>query len=383
MTPILKHPAWIEIDLLQFQRNIALIKQHSPGTKLCLPIKANAYGHGLIPIAKAAAKAEVDYLGVACLQEGILLREAGIGLPILVFGAIHENQMKDLIENELEFTVASLYKAKLVAKQCQDIQKKCKIHVEIETGMQRTGVRPETAFSLLNYIHSEKCFELKGIYSHLSTADDPQSQTAFQQIQIFQQFSSAYKKAHTAPLLYHLANSGGLCYFPEAHLDMVRPGLLSFGYFPGPKIQNLEGIKPILSVKAKVAYFKVVGKNQGISYGHTYKTKQETRVVTVPIGYGDGLRRDLSNRGEVLIRGKRYQISGTICMDQFMVDIQHNEAYVGDEVVLIGKQGNEEILLEDMASLCKTIPYEILCQFNNRLPRFYYDADNPSSFNAV
>lgn len=367
------HPAWIEIDLIQFRRNIEIIKNHIGDAKICLPVKANAYGHGLIPIAKAASHAKVDYLGVACLQEGILCREAGIQKPILVFGAIHEDQIEDLLNYELEFTVASLFKAKLVAKQCQLLQKKCKIHIEIETGMQRTGVRVESAKELMNYINSEKCFEIKGVYSHMATSDDPKSSFAKEQIEKFKSFTQENNLKKYPNLIIHLANSGGISYFPNSHFDMVRPGILTFGYFPGPKAESLEGIKPILSVKAKIAYFKVVDANQGISYGHRYTTKEQTRVITVPIGYGDGLRRDLSNRGQVLLHGKKYPIAGTICMDQFMVDIQQNEAYVGDEVVIIGKQDSNEILLEDMAKMCNTITYELLCNFNNRLPRYYKD----------
>lgn len=368
------HPAWIEINLQQFKNNIKIIQQHLGQSKFCLPIKANAYGHGLIPIAKAAAEAHVDYLGVACLQEGVLLRNAGINIPILVLGAIHENQIPDLLEYNLEFTISSLFKAKMVATECKKSQKKCKVHVEIDTGMQRTGVRPETAIELLNYLYSEHCFNIVGLYSHLATSDDPNNSFTQQQINLFQNFIDQYELKKKNPgLICHISNSGGLCYFPKSYMDMVRPGLLTFGYFPGPPIEALQEIKPIFSVKANIGFFKVVDSNQGISYGHTYRTTEQTRVVTIPIGYGDGLRRELSNRGHVLIQGLRYSIAGTICMDQFMVDIHKNEAYVGDEVVLIGTQGNNQITLEEMAKLCNTITYEILCGFNNRLPRYYHD----------
>lgn len=385
------HPAWIEIDLQQFKQNLTTIRNfidhmklgvksevgsgmgsHSGHTKLLVPIKANAYGHGLIPIARAARDAKVDYLGVSCSQEGVELRKAGITLPILVMGAIHEEQIPELLNYGLEFTIASLYKAKMVAKQCLEHHKKCKVHIEIETGMQRTGVRPETALEVLNFLYSENCFEVTGIYSHLATSDNPNSEFARSQIKKFQNFIKTHeiKRKHPS-LICHISNSGGLCYFPESHMDMVRPGILTFGYFPGPRVEALNSIQPILAVKAKISFFKVVSKDQGISYGLTYRTKEETRVVTVPIGYGDGLRRELSNRGSVIIRGKRYPIAGTICMDQFMVDIDHEEAFVGDEVVLVGRQGNEVASLEEMARLCHTIPYEILCGFNNRLPRRY------------
>lgn len=371
----LSHPAWVEIDLNQFKKNIQLVQQHIGKSKFCLPIKANAYGHGIIPIAKAAVEAKVDYLGVSCLQEGAILRKAGIKIPIFVMGAIHEEQIEELLNHQLEFTVSSLYKAKLVAEKCLRLQKKGKVHIEMDTGMQRTGVRPQTAIELLNFLQQAKCFELTGVYTHFATADKADDEFAKIQIETFKTFVDSYIRNPNNPYpntLCHISNSGGVCHFPEAHMDMVRPGLLVFGCFEKQFNNPLESIQSIFNVKAKISYFKVVDANQGISYNHSYKTKDKTRIVTIPVGYGDGFRRALSNRGSVIIRGKRYPIVGTVCMDQFMVDIGQNEAYVGDEVILVGKQGLEEITLQEMATLCDTIPYEILCGFNDRLPRFYY-----------
>jgi alanine racemase len=360
---MIPHPAWIEIDLTQFRNNISIIRKYIGKSLFCLPVKANAYGHGLCEIGKAAEEAGIDYLGVAHLQEGIGLRNAGLKLPILVLGAFHEDQINDLIDYNLEFAISSKYKAELVAEKSKG--RKCRVHLEVDTGMQRTGVRPETARTLLPYLKSLENLEVVGIYSHLATADRPQDPLALKQIQNFQEL------VKDIPLLRHLANSGGTAYFPEAHLDMVRPSLLTFGYLPEPCPAPLQEIRPCFSLKAKVSYFKVVKPGEGISYGHSYVTKKQTRIVTVPVGYGDGYRRCLSNRGSVLIRGKRFPICGTICMDQFMVDVGDEEVFVGDEVVLIGKQGNEEITLKEVAELCDSIPYEILCQLNERIPRIY------------
>ena len=365
------HPAWIEIDLVQFKKNLAIIKAYIGHRKLCLPIKANAYGHGLVPIAKAAVEAQVDYLAVSCLQEGALLREAGIHSPILVMGAIHEEQIEELITHKLEFTLSSLYKAKLAARKCLALHLSCRVHVEVDTGMERTGVRPETAVELLDYLDANACFEVVGIYSHLATADDPGSPFAVEQIRAFTGFVASQAGKRRSTPIAHLANSGGVCHFPESLLDMVRPGLLAFGYFPCKDNPRLRDLAPCFSIKAKVSYFKVVAKGHGISYGHTYTTPRDTRIVTVPVGYGDGLRRALSNRASVLIRGRRYPIVGTICMDQFMVDLGQDEAYVGDEVTLVGRQGDQEASLIEMSNLCQTIPYDILCGFNDRLPRVY------------
>lgn len=364
------HPSWIEVDLAQFKKNISIVRRHIGSKLFCLPIKANAYGHGLCAIGQAAEKAGVDYLGVAHLQEGIRLREANIKIPILVLGAIHEDQILDLINYQLEFTISSKFKADLVAEKYNNFQQKCRVHLEVDTGMQRTGVRVETAKALYQHLLHLQCFDVVGIYSHLSIADQPEHPFNLKQIEMFNRLMQD-PLFEERPLIRHIANSGGTAFFSSSHLDMVRPALITFGYLPSNYPASLEGIAPCFSLKAKVSYFKVVGKGEGISYGHSYITSKQTRIVTIPIGYGDGYRRSLSNRGSVLIRGQRFPIVGTVCMDQCMVDIGNSEVYVGDEVVLIGKQGNEEIPLAEIASLYDTIPYEVLCCFNERLSRVY------------
>lgn len=364
------HPSWVEIDIKQFKRNIYVIRRHIGNALFCLPVKANAYGHGLCAIGKAAEEAGVDYLAVAHLQEAVKLRCNGIALPILVLGAIHEEQIPDLIDFDFEFTISSKFKADLVAQRCRKLGRRCRIHIEVDTGMQRTGVRPDTALELFKYIKSLECFEIKGIYSHLATADEPDDSFTLKQIADFILLTSGSLMKGT-PLIRHLSNSGGTIHYPEAHLDMVRPSLIAFGHLPPRYPHSFREIAPCFSLKTKVSYFKVVRGGEGISYGHRYKTVEQTRIVTVPIGYGDGYRRCLSNRGHVLIRGKRFPIVGTICMDQFMVDIGQQEVYVGDEVVLIGKQGNEEITVQEIADHCNTNAHEVLCFFNDRLPRIY------------
>lgn len=368
--PLYPHPTWIEVDLGQFKKNIAIVRAQIGQSKLCLPVKGNGYSHGIVPIAKAGIEAGVDSLAVSCLQEGVKLRLSGVQIPILVFGAIHEDQVRDLLHFDLEFSISSKFKADLVAKSCQKEQKKCRVHLEVDTGMQRTGVRCATALELFQYLKTLQCFEVVGIYSHLATGERPHDLVAIQQIQIFRELlAHPIFKGHSH--LAHIANSNGLIHYPDSHLDMVRPGLSVFGYLPECIPSCFSEIRPCFSLKSKVSYFKVVGKGEGISYGHTYVTSKQTRIVTVPIGYGDGYRRALSNRGSVLIRGKRFPIAGSICMDQFMVDVGNHEVYVGDEVVLIGKQGDQEITLQEVARLCDTIPYEVLCLLNERIPRFY------------
>lgn len=365
------HPAWIEIDLAQFRKNISIIKKSIGATRLCLPVKANAYGHGLCEMATVAMKEGVDYLAVAHVQEAIELRNAQITCPILVLGAIHENQIPFLLEYDLDFSISSPFKAKLVHDACQRLKKRCRVHLEVDTGMRRTGMRCETAARLFHELEKSDYFEVVGIYSHLATANSPQDEIAQAQIRAFSAFRALPIFADKA-LIFHLANSSGVLHFPNAHFDMVRPAMLSFGYADTitPKI---DGLAPCFSLKARVAYFKIIYAGEGVSYGHTFVAQKNTRVVTVPVGYGDGYRRALSNRGFVLINGKRFPIVGTICMDQFMVDVGEESVFVGDEVVLIGRQGAEEISVKEVAQWCETIPYEILCLFNDRIPRVYRD----------
>lgn len=364
------HPAWIEIDLGQFHQNIRLLKKHVAPSLFCLPVKANAYGHGLCEMSLAAQQAGVDFLAVAHCQEAVLLRKAHIHIPILVLGAIHETQLDDLIDYNLDVSLSSKFKADLLAKRCYERKKRCRVHLEVDTGMQRTGVRCETAKNLFSHLETLGCFDIIGVYSHMATSDITNHPFNEKQITAFKQLLNE-SPFNGKPLICHLANSGGVLHFTKSHLDMVRSSILTLGYPSSELPEALKGISACFNLKAKVSYFKVVEAGVGISYGHSYTTSKQTRIVTVPVGYGDGYRRSLSNQASVLINGKRFPIVGTICMDQFMVDIGDDEVHVGDEVVLIGKQGAEEITLQEIAQLCDTIPYEILCQFNQRLPRLY------------
>jgi len=358
------HPAWVEIDLEQLRKNLSIVRQYLGKTLYCLAVKSDAYGHGLCRVGKIAEEMGVDYLAVAHLQEGLVLRQAGVKLPILVLGAIHEDQIPYLIDSDLEFTISSKFKAELVYKKA--LKKRCRVHLEVDIGMHRTGVRPHTARELFQYMDSFDCFEIVGIYSHLPKAAYPEDPLTRKQIALFKELLNA-PPFQGKKLIRHIANSKAVVHFPESHLDMVRPAMLTFGY------ESFLSVKPCFSLKAKVSYFKVVEPDSSISYGYSFTTSKKSRIVTVPVGYGDGYCRSLSNRGSVLIRGNRFPIVGTICMNQFMVDIQEREVHPEDEVVLIGSQGEEEISLMEFAELCGTIPYEVLCLFSGKLPRKYVE----------
>lgn len=375
---------FIEINKAQFITNLTTIKdilaQQSTASKvkICLPVKANAYGHGLIEIAKLAEPI-VDYLAVARTEEGVVLRTNGITKPILVFGTFVPEQIPTLLLNQLEVTVPSMLRARQIVDVCQRLKTTCLVHIKIDTGMNRIGVRPENAWELINLVLNSPELKLVGIYSHLASSDIINDTYTSNQIDKFRNLADQVKQIDNN-IICHLANSGGVCHYTESFFDMVRPGILSYGYFPNlnsmevmkNQIPALKNIKPCFSLKSQVAYFKVVPASSGISYNQKYVTSTQTRITTIPIGYGDGYRRGLSNIGNALINGKCYPIAGTICMDMTMIDIgPDGTAHVGDEVVLIGQQGNHEITLESIAEKCQTITYEILCDFNERLVRVY------------
>ena len=368
------HATRIEIDTLQFITNLQAIRNKVSDAKICLPLKANAYGHGILQMAQIAIP-YVDYLAVAYFEEGVLLRSNGITLPILVFGAFGSDDVAELVNNKLEITISSIFKATQIAEYCKNSGQKARVHIKVDTGMNRVGVRVETAPQLLKYVLSLRELELIGIYSHLATADEDDNTFTIEQIKKFTVVANLAKSLKP-DIICHLANSAGVCYYPDSYFDMVRPGIMSYGYLPrqnDPKNSGtLSYIKPCFSLKSRVMYTKIVEKGQGISYNHRYITKTRTRVITLPIGYGDGYPRMLSNIGEIILGGNKYNISGTICMDMLMVDIGENGiAHVDDEVVLIGKQGDSEITIKSVADKCGTIVYEILCGFVDRIPRIY------------
>ena len=367
------HPTQIEINTAQFITNLQAIRKWiGIPVKICLPVKANAYGHGLLGISQLA-EPYIDYFGVACLDEGRQLRNHNIYKPILVFGAFDEEQLPGLIANNLDITISSPYKAQLLANYCELYNCKCRVHLKVDSGMRRVGVRPDSAYALIDYILAHPKLELCGIYSHFAASEELDNDLTDIQLQEFIPVAK-YAKNLKPDILCHIANSGGVCYHPQSYLDMVRPGLLSYGYFPGDKLTQspLCQIKPVFALKSRVSYFKVVSSGAGISYNHRYHSAVQARIITLPIGYGDGYRRGLSATGQVIIRGTKYPIAGNICMDMLMVDLgASGEAYVGDEAVLIGEQNSVAITIEELAASLNTIIYEILVGFNERIPRVY------------
>lgn len=363
-------PTRIVVDLDHLAFNLRSIRAHV-GVPVMGIVKANAYGHGLVPVALHLQAQGVEQLGVAFVEEGIALRQAGITTPILVLGGIFGPQVAQYLAHDLEITVSSLDKLRQVEAAAEAANRKAVIHLKIDTGMERIGVHSYSARPFIEAAVASPWCVLKGIYSHLACSDDPASSMTARQVERFTEACAHFERIGAPMPVRHLANSGGVLHFPETWLDMVRPGIVLYGVQPDPAAHRTIELQPVMALASQVVYFKVVKAGNTVSYGGTWAPQDDTRVVTVPIGYGDGYPRALSSNAQVLIHGRRYPVVGRICMDQFMVDIGHDSAWNEDEVVLIGRQGDEAISAEELARLAGTIPYEVLTRLNDRIPREY------------
>jgi alanine racemase len=362
---------WIEVDLPQLGRNLDLIKARVAPSKVMAVVKANGYGHGLAEVACYLAS-RADYIGVAVLEEGILLRQKGVVTPILVLGGIWGDQIPHYIRHDLTLTASSVGRLEQIADAARALNRKARVHLKIDTGMERIGVHYYSASTLQEAaLRCGPWIEVEGIYSHFANAEAADLGHARLQLERFQDVLSFYEKKSLPMPLRHMANSAAVLRLPESWLDMVRPGILMYGVLPAPGLACPAEIRPALAWKSRVVYFKVVRPGHPVSYGSTWQSGHPVRIVTVPVGYGDGYFRSLSNKASVLIRGRRYPQVGAVCMDQVMVDIEGDSAYNGDAVTLIGEDGAERITVEDLAQWAGTIPYEILTAINTRVPRVY------------
>jgi alanine racemase len=365
-------PTAVTVNLSRITANYRGIETAVSPAKVMAVLKANAYGHGLVDIARHVVSLGAPYLGVAFLEEGILLREAGINTPILVMGGILGNQIPLFLQHNLTLTASSVDKLTQIDAAAKTMAVTAKVHLKIDTGMERIGVHYYSADTLLEAaLFCEHC-NVEGLYSHFATSDAADLTFARNQLERFNQVLAFYeKRGLPRPPLCHMANSGAILQLPEAHFDMVRAGIVLYGVFPSAETQQTIAVRPALSWKSHVVYFKVVKPGHPVSYGSTWQTDHMVRMVTVPVGYGDGYFRSMSNRAEVIIRDKRYPLVGRVCMDQIMVNIEWDSAYNDDEVILIGESGEASIRCEDLAEWANTIPYEILTNINTRVPRIY------------
>lgn len=365
-------PTRAEIRLGALRRNFGTARGLAgPGVKVMAVVKANAYGHGILRVATELVAAGADYLGVAFLEEGMFLRRNGVRAPILVLGAINAGQIPRFLEHDLEFTLPSTEKAKAVSAAAVAAGAVAKVHLKVDTGMERIGVHWYAAEPFIDEALALPGLEIRGLFSHFATADD-NLDFARDQLSRFREVLGLLEARGLRPPLVHLANSAALVNLPEARFDMVRPGILLYGYEPTPL--RTVGLEPVMRLMSKVAYFKSVRAGSPVSYGGTWAPAADTRLATIPIGYGDGYSRALSNKGEVVIRGRRLPVVGRVCMDQLMVDLgPRGEAYNGDEVLLFGRRGDDCLPAELLCGRMDTIPYELTCMVSARVPRIYVE----------
>jgi alanine racemase len=364
-------PTVVEVDLARLAGNFRAIRA-AVGPAAVMPIvKANAYGHGLVPVARHLVGRGAGSLGVAFLEEAVALREAGITVPILVMGGILGNQIPLFLRHGLTLTASSIDKLRQIDDAARDLGVTATVHLKIDTGMGRIGVQYHSAEGLLERAAECRHCLVEGIYSHFANSDTRDLASARLQLARFHDVLQWYDKHGVPPPIRHIANSGAILQLPESHLDLVRPGILLYGVYPSDEVRRTIAVEPALAWKSRVVYFKVITPGHPVSYGSTWEPDHPVRIVTVPVGYGDGYFRALSNAARVIIRGRKYPVVGRVCMDQIMVNIEWDSAYNGDPVVLLGAEGDERITCEDLAGWAGTIPYEILTNINTRVPRVY------------
>lgn len=381
-------PVWAEINLKAIAHNMREIRRvTSPTAKVMAVVKANAYGHGAIEVAREVLRNGADFLGVARLEEGIQLRKEGIEKPILILGYTPFSRSAEVVDYDLTQTVYSYQMAGEFSRAAAARNKKLRVHIKVDTGMGRLGLLAGIFPSGLNCCNKsagaavrEACaiaslpgLEVEGIFTHFAAADSADKENTGRQLEIFLEFVEGLRRAGLEVPVKHAANSAALLDMPETHLDMVRPGIILYGLYPSPEVKkNRVVLKPAMQVKTRISHLKNVPGGFEVSYGSTYKTKKATTIATVPVGYADGFNRLLSSRGWMLVRGMRAPVVGRICMDQAMLDVGHiRDVELEDEVVVFGKQGPSSITVDEIASTLGTINYEVVSTVSARIPRVY------------
>ncbi len=373
-----------EIDLAAFRHNVKVVRSLlKPDVKIMAVVKADAYGHGAVACAQAALEAGAECLGVAVLEEGIELREADIGAPILLLGSIFPNEIQDLLHYHLSPTVFHYSLAHLLSRQAEKRGKNVGVHIKIDTGMGRLGIPPEEFTCLMQQIKALKNLRIEGVFTHLSSADETDPDYTLTQLT---RFSEALKDCEDHGIDLpptHCANTAGILKFPQSHREIVRPGIILYGALPSPdlapileKSEKTSGenrFRPVMQWKSRILSVQQVPAGRALSYGRTFVTERDSLIATLPVGYADGLSRNLSGKMQVLVHGQRAPQVGTICMDLTLIDVTDIRPNVQamDEVVLFGTQGEETITADQMADWEGTISYEVLCNVGKRVPRVY------------
>lgn len=370
------------VDLNAVRENMDSMKQNiASDTKMIGVIKTDGYGHGAVPIAKELEP--IDYMfgfAVATAEEAFILREAGIKKPILILGYTFPYSYQRLIEQEVRMAVFRKDTLRQLSCAVKELRKqgkniKAKIHIKVDTGMSRIGVFPdEEGISFVEEALLTEGIEVEGIFTHFARADESNKETALKQLTVFKEFiEKAEEKTGYRILVKHCSNSAGIIELPEANMDVVRAGITLYGLWPSEEIRkDIVPLKPVLSLYSHIVYIKEIEKDTPVSYGGTFRADRKMKIATIPVGYGDGYPRGLSGKGYVLICGKKAPVLGRVCMDQFMVDVSDiPEAYEGSLVTLIGRDGEEEITMEQLGELSGRFNYELACDLGKRIPRVY------------
>ncbi len=363
-------PAWTEIDLGKLRRNLQLIRRDLPGAvKLLAVVKDEAYGHGALDVARIALDEGAWGCGLSTLEEAMALRDEGMTAPLLLLGERQEAELSWCVAHDLTVCVNEPQIVRTLAKIATAFGKQVPVHVKIHSGMSRYGVRWDEALPLLELIAAEKAIRLEGVMTHFAQSDETDKTFANLQFARFREVMAGLAARGISVPLRHACNSGGFLDLPQAHLDMVRVGILMFGIFPSSVCRRIPGIEPVMSVKARIAAIQKLKPGEVVGYGMRYTAPSERRIAVLPIGYGDGFPR-VRNQGEVLLHGRRAPLIGGIAMDALMVDITDiPEAQMWDEAVIMGRQGNEEISVHDMARLKNSVSYDVLTGWRLRLRR--------------
>jgi alanine racemase len=363
-----------EVNLRALEFNYRQIKKRIPeDVKLLAVVKADAYGHGAVPVSLRLEKLGVEYLGVAIPEEGVELRRGGVKTPILVLGGIFGSEVDQIFRFRLTPVVFKKDSLRILSREAGRRKRKVKIHLKVDTGMGRLGVPLNLWSDFLREVTRSPGIETEGILSHFAMTDEEKGFTRNQ----WRAFQEAVKTAQAlgicCPYL-HMANSAILTTFPAYSSRLVRPGIMLYGSYPAPAFRSLIPLKPVMTLKTHIHFLKSVPPGTRISYGGMFQAKRRSLIATLPIGYADGYSHHLSNQGEVLIHGKRAPVVGKVCMDFIMVDVTHiPRVLVGDEVILMGRQGKEQITPEEIAEKINSISYEVLCSIGKRVPRVYKD----------
>lgn len=365
-------PVWVEINLDNLRFNFRQLKKNiSKNTKMMAIVKANAYGHGAMAISRVLVDEGVDRLGVALPEEGVELREAGYSLPIHVLGEILPEQHKLILDYDLIPTISRGETLENLNKMAESKDIRKKVHIKIDTGMGRLGLHPDDAVEFIKYALDLSNIEIEGLMTHFATADEKNKEYTYLQWERFNYVIRQLEEMGIEIPLKHAGNSATLLDLSEYQLNMLRPGIVLYGLLPSEQVKSIE-LKPVLSWKARIDFLKEVPSGTPISYGATYVADKKSIIATVPLGYGDGYSRFLSNKGYVLINGQKAAILGRVCMDQFMIDVTEiPDVEVGNELVLIGEQKSNKITATELAELIGTINYEVLCNISLRVPRKY------------